>query len=189
MQPLRILKSSVIWLDHDNIDTDQIIPARFLKGTERSGLGEHLFADWRDKPGFVLSRPEMRSRTILFAGANFGCGSSREHAPWAILGYGIRAVIARSFGDIFKANALKNGLLPISVSEEDSARLRARLESDPDAELSVDAEAASLDIGEGSKIRFPIDPFAQRMLLAGSDELDYLRRLSSKIDAFERRLE
>jgi 3-isopropylmalate/(R)-2-methylmalate dehydratase small subunit len=185
MQPIPAFSSQVVVLPRDDIDTDQIMPARFLKGTERKGLGAHVFADWRTDPTFPLSRPEMAGRTLLLSGSNFGCGSSREHAPWALSEWGFRAVIARSFGDIFRGNALKNGLLPIVVTAEVHARLRALLEQDADATLTVDLATATLELPTGQRVPFPIDPFAQTMLLRGTDELGHLLALSDRILAFE----
>jgi 3-isopropylmalate/(R)-2-methylmalate dehydratase small subunit len=147
MEPLRPFSSKVVPLLADNVDTDQVIPARFLKVTDKTGLGEALFSDWRyhadgsPKPEFVLNRPEMRGRQILLAGDNFGAGSSREHAPWALVGYGFRAVLSTSFADIFRNNSLKNGLLPIALPADAHASIVALVEADPDVELSVDLEA------------------------------------------------
>ena len=178
--------SAVVPLVRDNIDTDQIIPARYLKATTRTGLGDHLFADWRADPAFPLNKSEFAGRSVLLAGDNFGCGSSREHAPWALTSWGFRAIIATSFADIFRNNALKNKLLPIAVSPEVHARLRAALEKDPAATVSIDLAAAEITLPGGERAQFPIDPFAQKMLLAGTDELGYLLGLSDKIDAFEK---
>jgi 3-isopropylmalate/(R)-2-methylmalate dehydratase small subunit len=177
--------SSVVPLLRDNIDTDQIIPARYLKATTRTGLGDHLFADWRADAAFPLNKPEFAGRSVLLAGDNFGCGSSREHAPWALVAWGFRAILATSFADIFRGNALKNKLLPIVLAPVVHARLRAAIERDPAATVTVDLAAAEIALPGGERAAFPIDPFAQKMLLAGTDELGYLLGLSAKIDAFE----
>ena len=186
MEPIRTFSSKVVPLLRDNIDTDQIIPARFLKGTQRTGLGEQLFNDWRQDPSFPLLKPEMQGRSTLLAGSNFGCGSSREHAPWALTGWGFKAVIALSFADIFRLNSLKNGLLPIVVTADAHAELRDALTAAPDAEVVVDLPSATLRLPSGRAVSFPIDPFAQKMLLAGTDELGYLLSFSEKIAAYER---
>jgi 3-isopropylmalate/(R)-2-methylmalate dehydratase small subunit len=183
------LTSRVVALVRDDIDTDQIIPARFLVTTSREGLGAHLFHDWRYQPDgspradFPLTRPEAIGAQILLAGKNFGCGSSREHAPWALLDFGFRAVIARSFADIFRNNALKNGLLPVEVDEEAHADLAAA----PEAEVTIDLETGVLLLPSGRGVVFPVDPFARRCLLAGTDQLGYLLGLEDRIAAFERR--
>jgi len=182
-----IFSSQLVPLVRDNIDTDQIIPARFLKAVGRDGLGQHLFADWRAaEADFPLARPEMAGRQVLLAGDNFGCGSSREHAPWALRGWGFRAIVATSFADIFRANALKNGLLPIAVGADVHARLRAATTRDPDVTVKVDLGRAVLTLPDGSEVEFPIDPFAQQMLLAGTDELGYLLAHADQIAAYER---
>lgn len=189
--PFRPFTSKVVPLLLDNVDTDQIIPARFLKATDKAGMGEHLFADWRYHPDgtpkadFVLNRPEMRGRQVLLAGDNFGSGSSREHAPWALLGFGFRAVIATSFADIFRNNALKNGLLPIEIPAEAHARVAALVEADPDAEVRVDLEAGTLTLPDGSTVSFEIDPFSRQMLLDGTDELGYLLAQRDAVAAYE----
>ena len=175
MQPLKAFSSRVIPLLVNNIDTDQIIPARFLKVTDKSGLAENLFADWRyaddgtARPDFVLNRPEHRGASILLAGDNFGCGSSREHAPWALAGFGIRAVISTSFADIFSSNALKNGLLPVRVNAEAHARLSRLIAGSPAALLTVDLARQQVTLPDGSSCDFPIDPFSKTCLLNGTD--------------------
>ena len=182
-----IITSKLVPLVRDNIDTDQVIPARFLKATTRTGMGAHLFADWRAAdPGFVLNRLEMAGRQVLLAGDNFGCGSSREHAPWALVGWGFRAVVAPSFADIFRGNSLKNGLVPIALLPDVFARLRAAVERNSDAIVTIDLARAEIRLPDGEVARFPIDPFSQQMLLAGTDELGFLLGLSEKIAAFER---
>jgi 3-isopropylmalate/(R)-2-methylmalate dehydratase small subunit len=175
----------------DDVDTDQIIPARYLKGTVREGLGKFLFADWRylpdgsPRPDFALNRPEAEGAQILLAGANFGCGSSREHAPWALVQFGFRAVIAPSFADIFLGNALKNGLLPVTVDATLHRWLRETRALVPELQLTIDLRARSLILPDGEAVQFPIDPFARHCLLEGLDELEYLLRLSPKIAEFE----
>ena len=191
MQPLKAFSSRVIPLLVNNIDTDQIIPARFLKVTDKNGLAENLFADWRYAddgtalPDFVLNRPEHRGASILLAGDNFGCGSSREHAPWALVGFGIRAVISTSFADIFSSNALKNGLLPVRVNAEAHARLSRLIAGSPAALLTVDLAQQQVSLPDGSSCDFPIDPFSKTCLLNGIDELGYLLGLEKKITAYE----
>jgi 3-isopropylmalate/(R)-2-methylmalate dehydratase small subunit len=190
-EPFRSVESAAIPLPRNDIDTDQIIPARFLKTTNRAGLGDQLFFDWRytedgsPNPSFVLNRPEMTGRQILVAGDNFGCGSSREHAPWALTAWGFRAVVSSSFADIFRNNALKNGLLPVAVAPEELARVFSIIEAHPDAELVIDLEASELRLPDGSAIGFDVDPFARKMLLAGTDELGYLLSLEPQLEAYE----
>jgi 3-isopropylmalate/(R)-2-methylmalate dehydratase small subunit len=185
--------SQVVVLPIDNIDTDQIIPARYLKAIDKAGMGDHLFADWRyhadgsPKADFVLNRPEVKGRQILLAGDNFGCGSSREHAPWALTGFGFRALISTSFADIFHNNALKNGLLPVVVDGATHRALFARLAEVPAAELTVDLFSQTLVLPDGREISFPIDPFAKACLLDGVDELGYILRFSDAITAYEKR--
>jgi 3-isopropylmalate/(R)-2-methylmalate dehydratase small subunit len=190
-EPFSAVTSAVVPLPRNDVDTDQIIPARFLKTVDRRGLGDQLFCDWRyladgsPNPEFVLNRPEMAGRRILLAGDNFGCGSSREHAPWALTAWGIRAVVSSSFADIFRSNALKNGLLPIIVASDVLARLFALVEADPDAAFTVDLEAQELRLPDGEAIAFEIDGFARRMILDGTDELGYLLGLEERIAAYE----
>ena len=190
-EPFRSVTSAAIPLPRNDVDTDQIIPARFLKTTNREGLADQLFCDWRyladgsPNPKFVLNRPEMAGRTILVAGDNFGCGSSREHAPWALTAWGIRAVISSSFADIFRSNALKNGLLPVAVPPQELERIGGILEAEPDAELTVDLEASEVRLPDGSVIPFDIDAFARRMILEGTDELGYLLALEPQLEAYE----
>jgi 3-isopropylmalate/(R)-2-methylmalate dehydratase small subunit len=188
MQPIRTFTSALVPLLRDNIDTDQIIPARFLKATDRAGMGAHLFADWRaGDAAFAVGRAEYAGRQVLLVGDNFGCGSSREHAPWALVGAGFQAVIARSFADIFRTNALKNGLLPIALDAAAHARLVGAVSADAAATVTVDLARAELALPDGARVGFPIDPFAQRMLLDGTDELGYLLAKDAEISAFERR--
>ena len=190
-EPFESFTSRVVPLPAENVDTDQIIPARFLKTTDRWGLSEALFADWRfggdgePDAAFVLNRPEMQGRQIIIAGDNFGCGSSREHAPWALTAWGIRAILSTSFADIFRANALKNGLLPIVVEAERHHQLLAMLAADPEAELSIDLDAQVVHLPGDEDLPFDVDPFARRMLLEGSDEMGYLLRRKPAIAAYE----
>ena len=189
MERITTFTSPTVALLMDDVDTDQVIPARFLKGTSRSGWGEHLFADRRydaqrrPRPDFPLNRPEARDARVLVAGRNFGCGSSREHAVWALQGFGFRAVVALSFADIFRGNALKNGLLPVAVE----APTHARLVSAPGSEVTVDLEAQTLTLADGTTARFPIDPFARYCLLNGIDELQFLLGQMEAVAAYERR--
>jgi 3-isopropylmalate/(R)-2-methylmalate dehydratase small subunit len=190
MEPLRPFTSKVVPLLAENIDTDQIIPARFLKVVDKQGLGDNLFADWRyeadgtPRPDFVLNQPGMRGRRILLAGDNFGAGSSREHAPWALLGFGFRAVLSTSFADIFKGNALKNGLLPVVLDEAVHRRLAALVEADPDTELTVDLAELTVALPD-ELVGFEVDPFSRSMLLEGTDELGYLLGHQERIAVFE----
>ncbi|MFN4293816.1 MAG: 3-isopropylmalate dehydratase small subunit [Thermoflexales bacterium] len=185
------LTSKIVPLPVDNVDTDQIIPARFLKVTDKAGLGDNLFADWRydadgkPKPDFVLNRPEMKGRQVLLAGDNFGCGSSREHAPWALTGYGFRAVISTSFADIFRNNALKNRLLPVIVDKPTHGQLFSLCEEDPDFEVTIDLAAQTLTLPDGRVVGFPIDAFSKACLLNGVDEIGYVLRMTDQILAFE----
>jgi 3-isopropylmalate/(R)-2-methylmalate dehydratase small subunit len=190
-EPFESFTSRVIPMPAENVDTDQIIPARFLKTTDRWGLSEALFADWRfaadgdPDPDFVFNRREMQGRRILIAGDNFGCGSSREHAPWALTSWGIRAILSTSFADIFRSNALKNGLLPIVVEAERHRQLLAMVKADPDAELNVDLEAQVVHLPGDEDLPFDVDPFAKRMLLEGTDEIGYLLGRGAAIEAYE----
>jgi 3-isopropylmalate/(R)-2-methylmalate dehydratase small subunit len=192
MTPFRPFESTALLLPLDDVDTDQIIPARYLKGTEKTGLGQHLFADRRDRPDFAFpARPT--GDQILVAGVNFGCGSSREHAPWALVDWGFRAIVARSFADIFRHNATKNGLLPVALDDDAYARVLAARRADPSLTLRVDLAAQRLSIirssaGEaGAGFSFTIEPFAKHCLLSGLDELGYLLGLDDRITAYERR--
>jgi 3-isopropylmalate/(R)-2-methylmalate dehydratase small subunit len=186
------LTSRVVLVPVNDIDTDQIIPARFMKITDKAGLADHLFNDWRyhadgsPKADFVVNKPESAGAQILLAGDNFGCGSSREHAPWALTGFGFRAVISTSFADIFRNNALKNGLLPIIVDEKTHATLFEIAEEAPRAELTVDLATQTLSFPGGS-VTFPIDPFNKTCLLNGVDELGYILGFEKDIAAFENR--
>ncbi len=189
MHPITRFRSTLVPLPLDDIDTDQIIPARFLKTTDKAGLGESLFADWRYRPdgspdpAFVLNQPAGEDAGILVAGNNFGCGSSREHAPWALLGYGFRAVISTDFADIFRNNALKNGLIPIEVGEGEHRCLLELAASG--AEVEVDVEAGRLSLADGATVFFPLAPFARYCLLNGVDQLGYLLTAEEEIARFE----
>jgi 3-isopropylmalate/(R)-2-methylmalate dehydratase small subunit len=189
MEPIRVIRSTTVVLPIDNVDTDQIIPARFLKVTSKAGLGQHLFADWRyekdgtPKTDFVLNRPESQGARVLVAGDNFGCGSSREHAPWALVDHGFRAVVSTSIADIFTNNALKNGLVPVIVDQA----VHARLLGAPGLEVSIDIESQSLALADGTSATFPIDPFARYCLLNGVDELAFLLSQDEIIGAYERK--
>ena len=189
MDPIRIIRSRTVVLPRTNIDTDQIIPARFLTTTTRTGLGRHLFADWRyDASGrpiadFALNRPEAAGCQVLVAGRNLGCGSSREHAPWALYDYGFRAVISTEIADIFRSNSLKNGLLPVVVDDATHAWLLAQ----PGAELTIDLERRTLALPDGRALTFPLEAFARFCLLNGVDETSYLLQQDAAIGAFEAR--
>jgi 3-isopropylmalate/(R)-2-methylmalate dehydratase small subunit len=187
------LTSRVVVVPQNDIDTDQIIPARFLKTTDKHGLGASLFADWRygpdgaPVPGFPLNAPRAQGAKVLLAGDNFGCGSSREHAPWALTGFGFRAVVSTSFADIFRNNALKNGLLPVAIDAGAHAALLAELARQPDAEVTIDLATQTLRLPDGTVVKFPIDPFARTCLLEGVDELGYILRFESLIEEHEQR--
>lgn len=189
--PVRTVKSPYVVLDAQNVDTDQIIPARFLKVTDRVGLGDALFADWRydadgsPRAGFVLNRPEASGAEILVAGHNFGCGSSREHAPWALRGYGFRAVVSTRFADIFHSNALKNGLLPVTVPSDVHDRLVSWPADGTRPVLEIDVARETLTLPDGTDVRFPIESFAKHCLLEGVDELGYLLNAAPEIAAYE----
>jgi 3-isopropylmalate/(R)-2-methylmalate dehydratase small subunit len=191
MAQFTTLTSRIVLLPINDIDTDQIIPARFLKVTEKSGLGKSLFCDWRyaengsPRPDFVLNTSEAQGAQILFVGNNFGCGSSREHAPWALTGFGFRAVISTSFADIFKSNALKNGLLPVAVTEAEHKRLFDILSKNPGTELTINLEQQRVTAAGGFDVTFPIDAFAKTCLLNDVDELGYLLRFEPEITEYE----
>ncbi len=187
MERFTPFESKMVLIARDNVDTDQIIPARFLKTISKVGLGDQLFCDWRydaegkPKPDFVLNNPESKSRQVLLAGDNFGCGSSREHAPWALTQYGFRAVISTSFADIFKNNSLKNSLLPIVVP----ADVHAELLKNPEQPVKIDLASQILTLASGRKVEFPVDSFAKHCLLEGIDELGYILQQEPAIAAFE----
>jgi 3-isopropylmalate/(R)-2-methylmalate dehydratase small subunit len=187
MRPLKHVRSRTVVIPLSNIDTDQIIPARFLTTTTKEGLGRHLFADWRyladgaPNPEFVLNQPASSGCAVLVAGRNFGCGSSREHAPWALVDHGIRAVISTEIADIFRNNALKNGLLPVTVDEATAAWLL----KNSGAEVTVDLAACEVLLPTGAKAVFPIEAFARHCLLNGLDELGFLRSKQAEIERYE----
>jgi len=184
---LKLIRSRTVVMPADNIDTDQIIPARFLTTTTRTGLGRHLFTDWRyapdgtPRPDFILNRPESAGCRVLVGGRNFGCGSSREHAPWALLDFGFTAVISTEIADIFRNNALKNGLLPVVVDAETSRWLMTH----PGAEVTIDLESLTLGLGSGLQVSFELEAFARYCLLNGVDELGFLLQRLPQIEAYE----
>ena len=184
-------ESRMVPLPASNVDTDQIIPARFLKTITREGLGANLFCDWRydaqgkPKPDFILNQPHVQGAHVLLAGDNFGCGSSREHAPWALMQFGFRAVISTSFADIFRGNSLKNGLLPVIVPPDVHAELFGAVEKEPNATVKIDLARQTLTTPAGRQIGFPVDGFSKHCLLEGVDELGYMLQHEAKIAAFE----
>ena len=191
-EPITVFTSKVVPIAAENVDTDQIVPARYLKITDKLGLADALFRDWRfnedgslKDPPFILDQPEMAGRKILLVGDNFGAGSSREHAPWALSAWGVRAIISTSYADIFRNNSLKNGVLPIAVDAATHARLVELVRADPDASLTVDLAEGGILLPDGTTIEFEIDPFAKRMLLAGTDELGYLLSKDAELRAWE----
>ena len=191
MQPFTTITSKVIPLSHNNIDTDQIIPARYLKVTAKDGLVEGLFCDWRYQPDgqldpeFPLNRAECQQAQILVTGDNFGCGSSREHAPWALVGWGIRAVVSTSFADIFRNNALKNGLLPVSIDAGTHQKIFKQVEVDSKMQVTIDLAAQTVTLPDGDSVTFSIDPFSKTCLLEGVDQLGYLLKRETQITNYE----
>ena len=189
MRAVKLIEGEVSVLDRNDVDTDQIIPARFLTTTTREGLGRNLFSEWRydaqgkPRPDFILNGPEAQGCRVLVAGRNFGCGSSREHAPWALLDYGFRAIISTEIADIFRSNSLKNGLLPVMVDESTSRWLIEH----PGAEVTIDLDSATLTLPTGDKVKFPIEAFSRYCLLNGIDELGFLLGSMDKIEAYEQR--
>jgi 3-isopropylmalate/(R)-2-methylmalate dehydratase small subunit len=187
MEPIRQIRSKTVVLSNDDIDTDQIIPARFLTTTTKDGLGKNLFNDWRygkdgrANPEFALNKPENRGAAVLVAGNNFGCGSSREHAPWALLDFGIRAVVSTEIADIFRSNSLKNGLVPVIVDRDNHRWLLAN----PGAEVLVDLQTATLAMN-GKSVPFPIDRFSRYCLMNGIDQLGFLLEQDAAISRYER---
>jgi 3-isopropylmalate/(R)-2-methylmalate dehydratase small subunit len=187
VNPIRYIESRTVLLPRENIDTDQIIPARFLKVTDKAGLGKAAFADWRygpdgaPLPDFVLNRPEAQGCAVLVAGENFGCGSSREHAPWALHDFGFRAILSTRIADIFKSNALKNGLLPLVIDSASHAALLAA----PGALVRIDLEAQTVTLPGGAVVKFPIDGFSRYCLLNGVDELGFLLGQAGAISSYE----
>ncbi len=191
-EPFTSFTSRIVLLPAENVDTDQVVPARYLKVTDKGGLADALFHDWRFEedgalkdPPFVLDRPGMAGRRVLLAGDNFGAGSSREHAPWALAAWGIRAILSTSYADIFRGNCLKNGVLPIVVDPATQRRLFELVEADPDARVTVDLAEQGVLLPDGSTIEFEVDPFARRMLLAGTDEIGYVLSKLPEIEAWE----
>lgn len=192
MEKLTRIQGSIVAIPVNDIDTDQIIPARFLKVTDKEGLGKAAFCDWRyledgetPNPEFILNHQAYQGASVLVAGDNFGCGSSREHAPWALMGAGFKAVISTDFADIFNNNALKNGLLPIIVDADTQQQLFSLAEEDPSTTVSVDVEAQTLTLPDGRAISFPLDGFSKYCLLNGVDQLGYLLALDEEVQAFE----
>ncbi len=192
MPAFTTLTGTMVPLPIENIDTDQIIPARFLKTTDKTGLGNNLFADWRydddgnPRPDFPLNQPQYQGAQILLAGDNFGCGSSREHAPWALIGYGLRAIISTRFADIFRNNALKNGLLPVTVDQATLQQLFSLSTEDPATAITIDLASQTVTLPDGRTLSFPIDGFARYCLLNGVDQLGYLMQQMPQIEAYER---
>lgn len=192
MEPITKFSGTMVGLAINDIDTDQIIPARYLKVTDKNGLGAACFSDWRyeadgqtPKPDFPLNKPEYKGASVLIGGHNFGCGSSREHAPWALLGAGFKAVVSTYFADIFKGNALKNGLLPVIVDEETHKQLISLAEEDPTAQVTVDLEKQQIILPDGRGVTFPIDGFSRYCLLNGVDQLGFILGLDEQIVAYE----
>jgi 3-isopropylmalate/(R)-2-methylmalate dehydratase small subunit len=191
MEPIIKFSGSIVAIPLNNVDTDQIIPARYLKVTDKQGLGEAAFSDWRynadgtPKPDFVLNKPEYQNANVLIGGHNFGCGSSREHAPWALIGAGFQAVISTYFADIFRNNSLKNGLLPIVVDEATQQQLVSLAQEDPSTTVSIDLENQTLILPDGRAVNFPIDSFSKHCLLNGIDQLGYLLGLDDDIKGYE----
>jgi 3-isopropylmalate/(R)-2-methylmalate dehydratase small subunit len=195
MKPFTNFESRIVPLPINNVDTDQIIPARFLKTTSKQGLDLQLFFDWRyddkgqPKPDFILNQPGARGAEVLLAGDNFGCGSAREHAPWALTQFGFRAVISTSFADIFRGNSLKNSLLPIVVPADVHEALFATVAKNPDARVKIDLAAQTLTLPNGRAVEFPVDTFSKQCLLDGVDEMGYILKQDVAIAAFEARRE
>lgn len=191
MQKFDTLASKIVAVPTENIDTDQIIPARFLKTISKAGLGENLFSDWRylddgsPRPDFILNQADAAGGQILLAGDNFGCGSSREHAPWALMDYGFQAIISTSFADIFRNNALKNGLLPVVVDEDTHQQLLSLVEEEPETAVTIDLAQQSLTLPDGRAVSFPIDNFSKVCMLEGIDQLGYLLNQEDKVLAYE----
>ncbi len=192
MNPFTIFNGKIVSIPTENIDTDQIIPAQFLKVTDKMGLGENVFFNWRflpdgsPNPDFVLNQSQSQGVEILVAGDNFGCGSSREHAPWALMAFGFRAIISTSFADIFHNNALKNGLLPIIVDEDTHRQLQSLAEEAPDTRITIDLPNQRITLPDGRQIAFPIDHFSKHCLTNGIDQLGYLREKLPAIEEYEK---
>lgn len=191
MEKFTTLTATMVAIPIENIDTDQIIPARFLKVTDKQGLGDNLFCDWRynpdgsPKPDFILNTKQGQKAKILVAGDNFGCGSSREHAPWAIMGYGFQAVISTSFADIFRNNSLKLGLLPVVIDKDTHLQLMSLIEEEPNTQITIDLASQTVQLPDGRKVEFPIDNFSKTCILNGIDQLGYLQRHASAVESYE----
>jgi 3-isopropylmalate/(R)-2-methylmalate dehydratase small subunit len=191
MEQFTTLSATMVTIPTENIDTDQIIPARFLKVTDKQGLGDNLFSDWRydadgnPKDDFILNTEQGHKAQILVAGDNFGCGSSREHAPWAIMSYGFRAVISTSFADIFRNNSLKLGLLPIIIDKDTHYQLLSLIEEEPDTTITVDLANQTIQLPDGRKVNFPIDNFSKSCILNGVDQLGYLQQQAPTVKVYE----
>src|SRR6185503_21076200 len=191
MEKFTTLTATMVVIPTENIDTDQIIPARFLKVTDKKGLGDNLFCDWRYNPDgspkedFILNTEQGRKAKILVAGDNFGCGSSREHAHWAIMGYGFQAVISTSFADIFRNNSLKLGLVPVVVDKETHFQLLSLIEEEPNTQITIDLASQTVQLPDGRKVQFPLDNFSKTCILNGIDQLGYLQRHAGVVEAYE----
>lgn len=191
MEPITKFTGRLAPLPINDIDTDQIIPARYLKVTDKNGLGAACFSDWRynadgsPKADFILNQPDYQGAAVLVGGHNFGCGSSREHAPWALLGAGFKAVISTYFADIFRGNALKNGLLPVQVDADTHRQLISLAQEDSSSQVTVDLETQTVTLPDGRRVEFPIDPFSRYCLLNGVDQLGFLLNLDEQVAAFE----
>ncbi|MBI1880078.1 MAG: 3-isopropylmalate dehydratase small subunit [Chloroflexi bacterium] len=191
MEKFTTLTATMVAIPTENIDTDQIIPARFLKVTDKQGLGDNLFCDWRydadgsPKPDFILNTEQGKKAKILVAGDNFGCGSSREHAPWAIMGYGFQAVISTSFADIFRNNSLKLGLLPVVIDKDTHLQLMSLIEEEPDTQITIDLASQTVQLPDGRKVEFPLDNFSKTCILNGIDQLGYLQRHAPAVETYE----
>ena len=191
MEPVTKITSRLVPLPNENVDTDIIVPARFLKVTDKAGMDRYLFRDWRfdedgkPLPDFILNQPRAKGAKILLAGGNFGSGSSREHAPWALFAFGFRALLSTSFADIFRGNSLKNGLLPVVIPPDVHADLFRQVEKNPNLEVTVELASQTVTLPDGKTVSFPIDNFSKRCLLAGVDQLGYLLKQESHIRAYE----
>ena len=191
MEPFTTLNSHVVSIPTENIDTDQIIPARFLKTISKKGLGQNLFSDWRynedgtNNQDFILNASESQGAKVLIAGDNFGCGSSREHAPWSLMDWGFQAIISTSIADIFRNNSLKNGLLPVIVDDETHKQLQSLVEEDPSTQVSIDLANQTLTLPDGRSVSFPIDDFSKTCMLEGIDQLGYPLKQEEKMLAYE----
>ena len=191
MKSFTTLNSKMVSIPTENIDTDQIIPAQFLKVIDKNGLGENLFFNWRylpdgsPNPNFILNQAQAKGAEILVAGDNFGCGSSREHAPWALMAYGFRVIISTGFADIFRNNALKNGLLPVIVDKDTYLQLQSLAEEAPETRITVDLPNQSVTLPDGRSVSFPIDPFSKSCIVRGVDQLGYLQSHNEAVAAYE----